>query len=669
AYEANGRPAGAPLATVEEAFKAHGEVVIAEHDGTDWNVWRIGLPIVPGEFPGGEEPTFAHLLANMVKALIVVFESQLPERYGDVSKVDEGRRSLHDALLDRAVEFFGEHVLGIDLDDRHPDIRPLVVAQKLLERHAKGHGFGGVLDDLLHRFGVVMGPVLRRLAEFALRIMEDVFAPWMEWALKALEDAENVERDHGATPWELRRFVALLELGIVNMRGFVDDDVIEKGFAPLNDYDYREWLRKHGGTDRSVDSDMIRTAYETIFAYEEGDVTRPNLAAGAAAYGLMRLCFGWDGSMMWKMQAGMGDTVFTPLYEVLKKRGVKFKFFHKAEKLRLDDKRGRIDAIDMIEQAAIEGGGEYEPLVDVKGLPCWPEKPDFDQLVGGAKFKADGVNFESRWNQPEPHRRFTLKRGEDFDEVVLGVSVGGLPDLAAELIAASPDWRRMIEGVPAIQTQAFQMWMTPNVDELGWRVEPDGKPHPIWDSTKTPVLGGYEQPLNTWADMSHLIPREVWEGGGGPGSVAYFCGPMPGPVEVPPPSDGGFPAAQQAAAKAQAVDWVKAYIARIWPEAVDAAGGFDWSKLVDPSGATGEARFDAQFWRANIDPTERYALTPKGGVRHRLPSGECGFDNLVLAGDWTKNGLDIGCVEAAATSGMEAAKTVLSRVTGRSNLG
>ncbi|MEO0362610.1 MAG: NAD(P)-binding protein, partial [Pseudomonadota bacterium] len=68
AYEANGRPAGAPLATVEEAFKAHGEVDIAEHDGTDWNVWRIGLPIVPGEFPGGEEPSFAHLLANMVKA-------------------------------------------------------------------------------------------------------------------------------------------------------------------------------------------------------------------------------------------------------------------------------------------------------------------------------------------------------------------------------------------------------------------------------------------------------------------------------------------------------------------------------------------------------------------------------------------------------------------------
>ena len=30
---------------------------------------------------------------------------------------------------------------------------------------------------------------------------------------------------------------------------------------------------------------------------------------------------------MYKMNAGMGDTIFTPFYEVLKARGVTFKFF------------------------------------------------------------------------------------------------------------------------------------------------------------------------------------------------------------------------------------------------------------------------------------------------------------------------------------------------------
>ncbi len=51
-------------------------------------------------------------------------------------------------------------------------------------------------------------------------------------------------------------------------------------------------------------------------------------------------------------------------------------------------------------------------------------------------------------------------------------------------------------------------------------------------------------------------------------------------------------------------------------------------------------------------------LTPAGSVKHRLPSDESGFENLVLAGDWTKNGIDGGCVEAAATSGMQAARAL-----------
>ena len=32
----------------------------------------------------------------------------------------------------------------------------------------------------------------------------------------------------------------------------------------------------------------------------------------------------------------MGDTIFTPFYQVLKRRGVKFKFFHAVTNLGLD---------------------------------------------------------------------------------------------------------------------------------------------------------------------------------------------------------------------------------------------------------------------------------------------------------------------------------------------
>ena len=41
----------------------------------------------------------------------------------------------------------------------------------------------------------------------------------------------------------------------------------------------------------------------------------------------------------------------------------------------------------------------------------------------------------------------------------------------------------------------------------------------------------------------------------------------------------------------------------IFPAAVN-GDEFDWSVLSDPENREGEARFDAQFWRANIEPTE-----------------------------------------------------------------
>ena len=50
-----------------------------------------------------------------------------------------------------------------------------------------------------------------------------------------------------------------------------------------------------------------------------------------------------------------------------------------------------------------------------------------------------------------------------------------------------------------------------------------------------------------------------------------------------------------------------------------------------------------------------------GSDRHRLRSDESGFDNLVLAGDWTDNGLNAGCIEAATLSGLQAANAVLGR--------
>ena len=76
--------------------------------------------------------------------------------------------------------------------------------------------------------------------------------------------------------------------------------------------------------------------------------------------------------------------------------------------------------------------------------------------------------------------------------------------------------------------------------------------------------------------------------------------------------------------------------------------------------ADGVERFNSQYWRANIEPSDRYVLSVKGSTKYRLKSDESGFDNLYLAGDWTLNGLNIGCLEAAVMSGMQAARGISS---------
>ena len=83
--------------------------------------------------------------------------------------------------------------------------------------------------------------------------------------------------------------------------------------------------------------------------------------------------------------------------------------------------------------------------------------------------------------------------------------------------------------------------------------------------------------------------------------------------------------------------------------------------LVDPEERQGEARFAAQYWRATVNPSERYVLSAPGTARYRLRAGDSGFENLVLAGDWTRTIVNAGCIEAATMSGMHASRAICGR--------
>jgi uncharacterized protein with NAD-binding domain and iron-sulfur cluster len=83
--------------------------------------------------------------------------------------------------------------------------------------------------------------------------------------------------------------------------------------------------------------------------------------------------------------------------------------------------------------------------------------------------------------------------------------------------------------------------------------------------------------------------------------------------------------------------------------------------LVAPEGASDQQRFDYQFFRANVDPDQRYVLTIPGTNRYRLRSDDSGFSNLYLAGDWTRTPFNAGCVEAAVISGLMASQAICGR--------
>lgn len=128
-------------------------------------------------------------------------------------------------------------------------------------------------------------------------------------------------------------------------------------------------------------------------------------------------------------------------------------------------------------------------------------------------------------------------------------------------------------------------------------------------------------------------------------------------ASYPPYSDHDFPARCAAQVKGSAIAQLNGPIGALWP-AVVTGHGFQWGCLIDPQGGSGQQRFDSQYWRANVDPSERYVLSVVGSSAYRLKSDGSGFSNLYLAGDWLKTGLDAGCVEAAVMGGMQASRAI-----------
>ena len=452
--------------------------------------------------------------------------------------------------------------------------------------------------------------------------------------------------------WEIVDLILANLVGAIRFRLLTDPN----GLDAINHFDHRQWLRHNGASERAINSPFTRILYDLTLAYEDGDPERPSIAAGTALRGTLRLLFCYRGSPLWKMRAGMGDVVFAPFYEVLRRRGVTFKFFHRLRNVRLADRKKLaagekqyVEALEFDVQAETIEGREYQPLVTVSGMQCWPSEPDYRQLRGGARFRREKRDFESHWDQ----RRMAtleLRVTRDFDFVVLGVGIGALPHVCREIIASNPRWRAMVERVKTVATQSFQIWLKADLQELGWELPPV-------------TLTSFVKPFDTWADMGHLVPAEAWHENP-PRTVAYFCNVLADPQREPGASDIDYPSRRREEVRLNAIGFLNRDIRHLWPAAERPSGGFCWEFLVDPEPggkakrAATSTRFDSQFWTANVNPSDRYTLSLPGSLEYRISPLDNTYDNLTIAGDWTDCSLNLGCVESAVISGRLAAHAI-----------
>ncbi|CAN7279364.1 NAD(P)-binding protein [Pseudoduganella sp. LjRoot289] len=626
-YASPDRPAGSPLATWQDAFKQQDYVALSEQVGKEWRNWSIVFPTLPGE-PGedGEDITLWQMAVAMV-GWIEQWLKHIRSITADIEHKKEAPGGSGGGIggwLDRLADAVRTDALEL-ADDVVVSASALMALVSNLSPDSSTH------DGAQHR--LLAGTL-------------DGIRGWLHARYRELIDGND----------ELRRIYICLDLGITVMKGMFEDGVFLEGFDVINDIDFRDWLRKHGGDEQyCVNSAPVRGFYDLVFAYENGEFAKPNVEAGTILRSMARIGLAYKGGIMFKMQAGMGDTIFTPLYEVLKARGVKFEFFHKVEELVPDG--DTVGSIRMTRQVKL-AGPSYDPLVTVKELGCWPSAPNYSQIdpEQAELLQVRDVNLESHWSdwprlyqeqfgQPLPQR--VLQRGVDFDKIVFGISVGSLPHVCPQLLEASPGLRTASERVQTVATQAYQVWLDKDLAQMGWSQRPGGQ---------QPVLSGFTEPYDTWAPMDQLLCREEWPAGCDPKNVSYFCSALP-VASYPPAGDHGFPARMAAVAKEGALNQIGKEICALW-SAAGPSGAFPWQWLVDPAGGTGAARFDSQYWRANVDPSERYVLSVVDSTRHRLATDESGFSNLFLTGDWIKTGLNAGCVEAAVMAGMQTSRAM-----------
>ncbi|MEO0562998.1 MAG: FAD-dependent oxidoreductase, partial [Chloroflexota bacterium] len=213
-----------------------------------------------------------------------------------------------------------------------------------------------------------------------------------------------------------------------------------------------------------------------------------------------------------------------------------------------------------------------------------------------------------------------------------------------DFLQTSENWRNLLKHMKSVRTFAFQTWTSASLEDMGWRQDP------VMSNTGT-------RPVNLRADSTQLIQWEDWAPHKMPKNRTYYGGFLPDDPNEPTTPAPEYPATQTNHVREMAMSFLEDGAQVYWPSVLQ-NGGFPWDILIAEDDIEGRDRIDSQFMVANIDPTMRYVQSPVGSSKFRLHTDQSGYDNLFLAGDWTRTGLNIGTVEAAIVSGKLAASAL-----------
>lgn len=545
-------------------------------------------------------------------------------------------------------------------------------------------------ENLTHNFVIPVNTLLPNLSTDSSEPQGTDIIKLTEDAIhNAMEGSDDVVQEFTSSGWIFnlfreklnealgdpnvdRRTVVMLDFLFTLTVGTIKElKFNKKNIDDLNGMEFQEWLKEHGAKYPSAeDSPYISTLYDAAFAFKDGK-TR-DMAAGTALRVTLWIFFGYKSNYIYKMQAGMGEVVFSPIYKLLcEKNGtaeplVNAHFFQRVIGLELDDEGKRISKINMQQQA--KPIGEYDPLIDAKmdhedhPFWCWPDAPKWDDLENGStlsKLDSPGVDLESRWTRVgiEEENNYSFDIGPD-DLIIFALPAPVLPELVTDLASASPRFAKMLDTIDSVQTSATQLWIKKSQSTDSSEL-PLGYEHGMNEQV---IMGGADNPLSIHLDYSPTLSTEKphpsdasYDPDEAPQHLLYSCGVLPdSDVAQTPNPEGDLPHQLHATLEKQLGSWLNNESTKVFPLLADEDGNFDWSRIGDPN-----ADYISQHYhRVNFDGHSRYILSTTNSIQHRLRPNESGFDNLTLAGDWTKTGIDLGCVEASVISGMLAVEAI-----------